>query len=169
MKEKVRKVPFKKVLYDVIMNVGRSTLLGIYCLISIIIAMILFFCDFEHICQIQEIQKTLLDVFPEILGFTIAGYAIILGVQIPQLIARLNITADDGKKPFIAICATFSVNLLFQILTISMALAYTLLCNQFLYYTMLASAITSLLLLVSLVFHLFTVCTFFCNIGNTLR
>lgn len=164
-----RKVSFKQVLFDVILNVGRSSLVGIYCLFSIIITMILFFCDYEQICQVYNISKTILTVFPEILGFSIAGYAIILGLQIPQLISRLNNTANDGKKPFVAICATFSSNLLFQILTMSAALAYQLLCNKFLYYSMLALAITSFLLLVSLVFHLFSICTFYCNINTTHR
>ena len=115
-----RKVGFITVFYDMIRLVGRWYWLFWIVFILSALFIVLYF---DVILDKEELPKNLINVIPELMGFLIAGFAIIMGFNEGTL-KRLSEKADDGKIPIRVICASFSACTIMLLATLTLCIIY---------------------------------------------
>lgn len=154
--EGAKKVSLTTIIKDAFTNIGSIKKILLF---DSLIVCSFILLNYFGICEINNIIEQILNIFGTILGFIITGYTIVIGCS-STVIKRLSTKANDGKIPFDAICASFSFNLIFTLLTISSSLLYELLKLNLIYYITLILLVVSISLLFDLVFHLFAFRTF---------
>lgn len=83
---------------------GVSVIVFIFTLIE--------YYNYEVLININVISHSLIDCIPTLMGFIIAGMAIIMGSS-EKILNRLSEEANDGEIPLRVIIANFSICLLF--------------------------------------------------------
>ena len=94
----------------------------VFCMVFILSALLIVLY-FDVILDKGELPKILLNVIPELMGFLIAGLAIIMGVNEGTL-KRLSEKADDGIIPIRVICASFSICTIMLLATLTLCIIY---------------------------------------------
>lgn len=90
-----------------------TTKLPIY--ISIITVIIFYFFDIDYYEGILELKTQMLSFLPGILGFTIAGYALVIGFIHGGMLTRITEPSKDTRfSLYQKMSATFAVNIIFQ-------------------------------------------------------
>lgn len=119
---------------------------------------------FDVILDKEELPKILLNVIPELMGFLIAGLAIIMGLNEGTL-KQLSEKADDRKIPIRVICASFSVCIIMLLLTLTLCVIYdcsVVNCkcyNKVLSWLIIGGLMVSIESVFHVVFHLFATST----------
>ncbi|MBR5698447.1 MAG: hypothetical protein IKX44_07505 [Prevotella sp.] len=156
-----KKVSFCRVLYDMLKLIGgRFWILVLGLFLVLLFLTLRYQIDFCSECFI----KTIIEIIPELLGFLIAGLAIVMGFNDGTL-KRLSITADDGMIPIRVVVASFSVCFIILLLTLVLSVFYVnidfccLGCRRLLGFLVIWLAITSALSLFHVIFHLFAIST----------
>ena len=112
----------------------------------------------------EKLPKNLINVIPELMGFLIAGYAIIMGFNEGTL-QRLSEKANDGKIPIKVICASFSICIIMLLTTLSLCIIYdssVVNCNCFkivLSWLIIGGFLVSIESVFHVAFHLFATST----------
>lgn len=125
---------------------------------------------FDIIIDPEKLPKILLNIIPQIMGFLIAGLAIIMGFNDVTL-KRLSARADDGKVPVLVIIASFSVCLLVLLMTLTISTIYVNItfncegCYRLLGAFVIFGAVISVESVIHVIFHLFATGTYLIN-GN---
>lgn len=154
-----QKVGFETVFSNMIGLVGRWYW---YLWIVFILSALFIVLCFDVILDKEELPKILLNVIPELIGFLIASFAIIMGFNEGTL-KRLSEKADDGKIPIRVICASLSVCTIMLLVTLTLCIIYN--CSVVNCYSKMLSWLIIGGLLVSIesifhvVFHLFSIST----------
>ena len=115
-----RKVSFIQILRDMFKLVGFRFWIIVF--VSFLVVFLIVQQSGVVICP-NKLPQTLIDTIPEMMGFLIAGLAIIMGFNEGTL-KRLSVKADDGKIPFMVIIASFSVCLLFLLISLFFSILY---------------------------------------------
>lgn len=155
-----RKVGFITVLSDMVKLVGRWY--WFFWLVFIIAA--LFIVLYFDVILDEKLPKNLINVIPELMGFLIAGYAIIMGLNEGTL-QRLSEKANDGEIPIIVICASFSICIITLLATLTMCMIYdssfvNCKCyNMVLSWLIIGGILVSIESIIHVVFHLFSTST----------
>lgn len=160
-----RKVCFVIVFCDMLKLVGNWFwgIAFVLFLATIVIAQ-----QFGLILNPEKLPKTLVDIIPEIMGFLIAGLAIIMGFNEGTL-KRLSKPANDNKIPLKVIIASFSVCLLILLTTLTVSILYVNVyctregCRQLISAFVLFGAVISIESVVHVIFHLFATGTYLIN------
>lgn len=132
------------------------------------LAVIVIAQQFGIILNPEKLPSTLVNIIPEIMGFLIAGLAIIMGFDEGTL-KRLSISANDGETPLMVIIASFSVCLLILLTTLTVSILYVNVdctcegCKQLFSAFVLFGAVVSIESVVHVVFHLFATGTYLIN------
>ena len=126
---------------------------------------------FEYI---DDLASTVLSTFPSLLGFSLAGYALIIGASDLKLIGRMSEPLKSNKEKlsyFQTTSCVFASSVLIQCFTLILAFCVHLIVKQkltvdnecvclilnfFIYITLLFFGLFSMLLLCSTVLNLFT-------------
>lgn len=155
------KVYFCKVLADMLELVGVCFWAIVFGLFLLLLFLTLYY-DIEF--SSNSFSKTIIEIIPELMGFLIAGLAIIMGFNDGTL-KRLSQKANDGKIPIRVIVASISTCLLFLLLTLVLSIFYVNIdiscigCNRLFGFFVVWLAIVSALSLFHVVFHLFAIST----------
>ena len=123
---------------------------------------------------IDDLASTILSTFPSLLGFSLAGYALIIGASDLKLIGRMSEPLKSNKEKlsyFQTTSCVFASSVLIQCFTLILAFCVHLIVKQkltvdnecvclilnfFIYITLLFFGLFSMLLLCSTVVNLFT-------------
>lgn len=156
-----QKVGFLTVLSDMVEMVGK--MYWFFCILFIFSALLIV-QGFDVILKKEELPNTLLTVIPELMGFLIAGFAIIMGLNEGTL-QRLSEKADDRKIPIRVICASFSVCLIMLLTTLTLCIIYdssVVNCkcyNKVFSWLIIGGFLVSIESIIHVVFHLFATST----------
>ena len=115
-----RKVSFLTVLRDMLESIGYCFWVIAFVSFLVVVYLVL---QFGIVIEPDKLPKTLIEIIPELMGFLIAGLAIIMGFNEGTL-KRLSIPADDDKIPLKVIIASFSVCLLILLATLIVSTIY---------------------------------------------
>lgn len=154
-----------KVLYDMLKLVGFGFWIIVF--VSFLVVFLFVQQSGAVICP-NKLPQTLIDIIPEMMGFLIAGLAIIMGFNEGTL-KRLSATADDGKIPILVIIASFSVCLLILLAALIVSIIYVnytftcVNCCRLLGAFVLFSAVISIESVIHVIFHLFATGTYLIN------
>lgn len=119
-KDMNRKVNFIFVLWDMLKTVGKC----FYAITFIsFISIIFIFLKCDIVIDSGKLPHTFVTIVPEIIGFLIAGLAIIMGFN-KESLQRLSTPTDDNEIPLKAIVASFSISLLILLATFVVSLLY---------------------------------------------
>ena len=157
-----RKVSFLKVFCDMFRLIGCW-----FWAIAFVsfLAVIFVVQKYSIVIVPDKLPKTLIDIIPEIMGFLIAGLAIIMGFNEGAL-KRLSKPANDGEIPLLVIVASFSVCLLILLTSLILSIAFVNTnfvcegCHKLLNAFVLYGAIISIESVIHVIFHLFATGTF---------
>ncbi len=164
-REGSQKVCFIKVLHDMLKLVGFGFWIIVF--VSFLVVFLIVQQSGVVICP-NKLPQTLIDTIPEMIGFLIAGLAIIMGFNEGTL-KRLSVKADDGKIPIMVIIASFSVCILILLTTLIVSTIYVnygftcVNCCRLLGAFVLFSAVISIESVIHVIFHLFATGTYLIN------
>ena len=160
-----KKVGFFQVTVDMLRLVGIQFWIIAFGSFLGILFIVLYFKITVNPCKLP---RDLISVIPELMGFLIAGLAIVMGFN-EQTLKRLSKTADDGKIPIRVIVANFTFCFMILLFTLLGAIVYSNIqfcCtgSRRLYGVFLLwGAILSALSLFNIMFHLFATSTHLIN------
>ena len=155
------KVSLRKVLWDMLSENGTC-----FWIITIVFSIIAIFLQlyYEPFIKPCVFYAEMVNVIPNILGFTITGLAILYGLEgIP--LQRTTETASDGNNPFHVISASFSLTCISLLATFILSLLLKHIpfqnhCLACLFFNItLFLAIVSVLSLFNTIIHLFSMRT----------
>ena len=155
------KVGLGKVLWDMLTENGKC-----FWIITFVFSVIAIFLQLYYgpFIKPHDFYAEMVNVIPDILGFSIAGMAILYGLGGLSL-QRTTETASDGNNPFHVISASFSLACFSLLVTfiLSLLLKHILIQNPCIvnlwFYITTISAIVSMLSLFNIIFHLFSMRT----------
>lgn len=130
-----------------------------------LLAVIFVVLKFGIVIEPDKLPKTLTDIIPELMGFLIAGLAIIMGFNEGTL-KRLSKPANDGEIPLLVIVASFSVCILILLTSLILSIAFVNInfacegCCKLLSAFVLYGATISIESVIHVVFHLFSMGSF---------
>lgn len=156
-----QKVSFITVLSDMVQLVGMWYW---FFWIVFIFSALFIVLYFDVILDKEKLPDDLMNVIPELMGFLIAGYAIIMGFNEGTL-KRLSEKADDGKIPIRVICASFSICTIMLLVTLTLCIIYdcsVVNCkcyNMVLSWLIIGGLMVSIESVFHVVFHLFSTST----------
>ncbi len=127
---------------------------------------IIFFVQYFGIdINKDEFPHDLINTIPELLGFLMAGLAIIMGLS-DSTQRRLSLRANDDYKPIMVISASFSISFISLLLTLILSYIYNNVefcsngCERLWGAFVLCGVAISALSLFHVIFHLFATSTF---------
>ena len=161
-RESVRKVNFMNVFLDMFKWAGC----WFWAIVFVSSLAVLFVVHiFGNVIDSQKLPTTLITTIPEIMGFLIAGLAIIMGFNEGTL-KRLSIPSNDGEIPIKVIIASFSICLLILLTTLVVSITYVNItfacigCKRLLGAFVLCGAVISVESIIHVIFHLFATGTY---------
>ena len=157
-----RKVGFIQVMHDMLEDVGYWFLLIVIVSFPVVLFLVLYY---DIAIDPEKLPETLENIVPEIMGFLIAGLAIIMGFNEGTL-KRLSKKANDEEVPIKVIIASFSVCLLILLATLIVSTMYANItftctgCSKLLSVFVLYGAVISVESIIHVIFHLYATGTF---------
>lgn len=133
--------------------------------LGLFLAILFFVQYFEVDIDKDKFPHDLINTIPELLGFLMAGLAIVMGLS-DSTQRRLSLRADDDYKPIMVISASFSVSFIILLLTLILSYIYNNVefcnngCSRLWGALVLSGTALSALSLFHIIFHLFATSTF---------
>lgn len=145
--------------------------------LTILLGQGVFLCNKRANCiygYIDDLASTVLTAFPSLLGFSLAGYALIIGASDTNIIGRMSEPLENNNQKlsyFQVLSCIFASSVIIQCITLILAFCVHLIVKQrwvinnevfcywtniFVYEILLFAILFSLLLLCSTVVNLFT-------------
>ena len=121
-----KKVTLFKVLNDLFMLQSCVTLCSYLIIGGVSFCLSFYYCDgecFDYL--LREYGDNVIPCMGILLGFTIAAYAFLFHLD-KEKITMASEKAENGKSPYEVSCSTFSISILFQLVTLLSSFLYVL-------------------------------------------
>ena len=156
-----REVPLVKVLKDLFMQQSCITLCSYLIIGSVSFCLSYLLCDGECLeYLLREYGDKVLPCMGILLGFTITAYAFLFHLD-KEKIAIASEEAENGKNPYEVSCSTFSISILFQLVTLLNFFLYILFHCPFLFCITISFTLLSIWTLCDVTLILFSLRTIF--------
>jgi len=152
-------VSLVKVLKDLFMLQSCLTLCSYLIIGGLSFCLSYYFCDGDCLyCLLRRYGDTMLPCMGILLGFTITAYALLFHLD-KEKIAIASRNAENGKNPYEVSCSTFSISILFQLVTLLSFFLYILLHCPLFFCITISFTLLSICTLFDITFNLFALRT----------
>lgn len=157
-----RKVSLVRVLKDLFMQQSCITLCSYLIIGGVSFCLSYLLCDGECLeYLLREYGDKVLPCMGILWGFTIAAYAFLFHLDKDKIAMASSKEAENGKNPYEVSCSTFSISILFQLVTLLSFFFYILFHCPFFFCITISFTLLSIWTLFDVTLNLFALRTIF--------